>query len=65
MNAYQIPGDHLELTADVVRLARAARHETRGADILAEMQARHPERSERDIRISMGYAAELLLEQHQ
>lgn len=60
MHAHQIPEHHLERTADVVRLARAATPGTRAVDIKDQMTIMHPEASERDIIVSMEYAARML-----
>lgn len=64
MNAQQIPDRHLEMTADVVRLARAADGTTRAADIRDGIARAYPEASDDDIRMSLGYAARMLLDQH-
>ena len=63
VHAHQIPDDHLEMTADVVRLARAATPATKGADILDSMRRLYPEEDEARIKRAIGYAASMLMQQ--
>lgn len=64
MNASQIPDRYVEMTADVVRLARAAGPTTRAEDIVRELKGMHPDQNDEDVRKAVGYAARALLSQH-
>jgi hypothetical protein len=55
---------HIEIVADVGRLARAAPPEKTAKQIFADIKAFYPEIDEAQIRRACGEAADLLLKQH-
>lgn len=65
ITARQIPDDYVEMTADVVRMARAAEPGTKADAIIERMKRQYPERTLEDIKKSVGYAAALLTRQLQ
>lgn len=56
--------DDIEVVADVVRLARAAKPGTRAQSILKRTREMHPGIEDNRIRAACGRAADLLLAQH-
>lgn len=60
INAQEVPEEDLEITADVVRLARATAPGTRAEALRLQVEAMYPEANETQVRRCFGYAARLL-----
>lgn len=64
MTVSQVPEGDLEMTADAVRIARAVPQGTRAAGVRNRLLALHPNAPGSDINRCLGFAAALLINQH-